>query len=138
MLITLVPMVTGGPVALLPTPLSIVCLSFPVSCCFSHTTVGRVVDAWKQTPVEWYPIPIAVGAILLVVIQYRRKSRQASKEVQLDENGHEVIKLRGPWHVSTLPKFSLCLLTCDNRLGSRSRRTSSSQCIKVMGLYELC
>lgn len=55
-------------------------------------------DAWTQTPTKWYPLPIAVGALLLVALQYRRKSRR-SKEVQLDENGMEIIKLKGPWQV---------------------------------------
>ncbi|KAL0577096.1 phosphatidylserine decarboxylase 1 [Marasmius crinis-equi] len=50
----------------------------------------KLVNAWTQTPVVWYPIPIAVGAILLVAIQYHKKSRRASKEVQVDEHGNEV------------------------------------------------
>lgn len=61
---------------------------------------GKLMSAWSDTPTKWYPLPIAVGALLLVAIQYRRKSRRASKEVELDENGEEVIKLRGPWQVS--------------------------------------
>ena len=59
--------------------------------------------AWTQTPTKWYPLPIAVGALLLVVIQLKRKSRQSSAEVQVDENGQEVIRLKGPWQVSIHP-----------------------------------
>jgi phosphatidylserine decarboxylase len=58
-------------------------------------------SAWTETPTKWYPLPLAVGALLLVAIQLRRKTKRASKEVELDENGQEVIKLRGPWQVST-------------------------------------
>lgn len=60
---------------------------------------GRLINAWTETPTKWYPLPLAVGALLLVAIQYRKKVRRAQKEVQLDENGMEIIKLKGPWHV---------------------------------------
>ncbi|KAG7092933.1 hypothetical protein E1B28_009238 [Marasmius oreades] len=67
----------------------------------------KLVNAWTSTPVVWYPIPIAVGAILLVAIQYRKKSRRASKEVQVDEEGREIIKLKGPWQVHVLGALPL-------------------------------
>ncbi|KZT68841.1 phosphatidylserine decarboxylase [Daedalea quercina L-15889] len=56
----------------------------------------RLADAWNHTPTKWYPLPVAVGALLLIVLQYRR-TRRSEKEVQLDENGLEVVKLKGPW-----------------------------------------
>jgi hypothetical protein len=62
----------------------------------------KLVNAWKGTPTKWYPIPIAVGALLLVAIRYRKKSIRAQKEVQVDKDGREVIKLRGPWQVCVL------------------------------------
>ncbi|KAF9261424.1 phosphatidylserine decarboxylase 1 [Marasmius fiardii PR-910] len=67
----------------------------------------KLVEAWTSTPVVWYPIPIAVGAILLVAIQYRKKSRRASTEVQVDEEGRDIIKLRGPWQVHVLGALPL-------------------------------
>ncbi|ESK91383.1 phosphatidylserine decarboxylase proenzyme [Moniliophthora roreri MCA 2997] len=67
----------------------------------------KVINAWTQTPTVWFPIPIAVGAILLVVIQYRKQSRKASKEVQVDEDGVEIIKLKGPWQVHVLGALPL-------------------------------
>ncbi|KAL0067102.1 phosphatidylserine decarboxylase 1 [Marasmius tenuissimus] len=67
----------------------------------------KLVNAWTQTPVVWYPIPIAVGAILLVAIQYRKRSKRASKEVQVDEDGNEIIKLKGPWQVHVLGALPL-------------------------------
>lgn len=62
----------------------------------------KLINAWTQTPTKWYPLPIAVGALLLVAIQYRKKSAR-SKEVQVDEHGLEVVRLKGPWHVSRSP-----------------------------------
>ncbi|KAE9405169.1 phosphatidylserine decarboxylase [Gymnopus androsaceus JB14] len=56
----------------------------------------RVINAWTQTPTKWYPIPIAVGAILLVVIQYRR-TRRAYSSPQVD----------GPWQVHVLGALPL-------------------------------
>lgn len=60
--------------------------------------VGRIINAWYDTPTKWYPIPIAVGAILLVVLQYRKRTRRA-KEVHVNDEGREVIRLKGPWQV---------------------------------------
>jgi phosphatidylserine decarboxylase len=66
---------------------------------------GRIIASWNETPIKWYPLPIAVGALLLVAIQYRKKVRQAQKEVHVDEHGIEVVKLKGPWHVRRLFLF---------------------------------
>jgi phosphatidylserine decarboxylase len=52
----------------------------------------------------WYPLPIAVGAILLVVIQYRKKM---AREVDTDSEGRQVIKLKGPWQVHVLGALPL-------------------------------
>ncbi|KAI0638905.1 phosphatidylserine decarboxylase [Trametes polyzona] len=65
----------------------------------------RLIDAWRNTPTKWYPLPVAAGALLLIVIQYRRKS--ATKEVVLDEDGHEVVRLKGPWHVHVIGALPL-------------------------------
>lgn len=54
-------------------------------------------SAWTHTPTKWYPLPLAVGALLLVVIQYRKKAARAERELDVDEHGHEIIKLKGPW-----------------------------------------
>lgn len=65
----------------------------------------RLAAAWTDTPTKWYPLPVAVGALLLIVLQYRR-TRRSEKEVQLDEHGHEVVRLKGPWQVSLAPRTS--------------------------------
>ncbi|KAF5312212.1 hypothetical protein D9619_003687 [Psilocybe cf. subviscida] len=67
----------------------------------------KLVNAWQETPTKWYPLPLAVGALLLVAIQYRKKSRRAQKEVELNEDGLEVIKLKGPWHVHVIGALPL-------------------------------
>lgn len=81
------------------SPLSDHLLAHAASLLFWLT--GKLMTAWTETPTKWYPLPLAVGALLLVAMQYRRKSKRVSKEVDLDENGQEVIRLKGPWQVST-------------------------------------
>ncbi|KAI9452428.1 phosphatidylserine decarboxylase-domain-containing protein [Lactarius psammicola] len=65
----------------------------------------RLSTAWRHTPMKWNPLPWFVGALLLVVIQYRR--HHAEKEVHVDEDGDEVIKLKGPWQVHILGALPL-------------------------------
>ena len=85
-------------------------------------------NAWTETPTKWYPLPIAVGAMVLVYVQYRRKRR--SKEVQVDENGMEVIKLKGPWQVRLHALFPVSrILTMDMCYRSTSL---------VLSPYETC
>ncbi|KAF7368979.1 Phosphatidylserine decarboxylase proenzyme 1, mitochondrial [Mycena venus] len=69
-----------------------------------QTLYRKVLDAWTETPVTWYPIPIALGALVLVAVQYRRKTR---KEVHVDEDGNEVIRLKGPWQIHVLGALPL-------------------------------
>ncbi|KAI6146855.1 phosphatidylserine decarboxylase-domain-containing protein [Pisolithus tinctorius] len=78
----------------------------------SHSTVPgtssaliykQFVSAWTRTPTKWYPLPLAVGALLLVMIQYRKKVARAEREV----DGHEVIRLRDPWQVHVLGALPL-------------------------------
>ncbi|KAJ7083680.1 phosphatidylserine decarboxylase 1 [Mycena belliarum] len=64
----------------------------------------KIVTAWTETPITWYPIPIAVGALVLVAIQYRKKSR---KEVHVDADGNEIIRLKGPWQIHVLGALPL-------------------------------
>ncbi|KAH0838833.1 phosphatidylserine decarboxylase-domain-containing protein [Lanmaoa asiatica] len=70
-----------------------------------HT--GKIITAWTQTPTKWYPLPLAVGALLLVVIQYHKKTSRAQREVHVDEEGREVIKLKGPWQVHVMGALPL-------------------------------
>ncbi|EGN94175.1 hypothetical protein SERLA73DRAFT_115101 [Serpula lacrymans var. lacrymans S7.3] len=67
----------------------------------------KLIAAWTETPTKWYPLPLAVGALLLVVIQYRKKAARAEKEVHVDDEGHEIIKLKGPWQVHVIGALPL-------------------------------
>ena len=67
----------------------------PASRMFVSTE--RLSSAWRHTPMKWNPLPWFVGALLLLLIQYRRY--RSEREVQVDEDGYEVIKLKGPWQV---------------------------------------
>jgi hypothetical protein len=67
----------------------------PASRMFVSTE--RLSSAWRHTPMKWNPLPWFVGALLLILIQYRR--HRSEKEVHVDEDGYEVVKLKGPWQV---------------------------------------
>ncbi|KAJ7430174.1 phosphatidylserine decarboxylase 1 [Mycena galericulata] len=64
----------------------------------------KIINAWTETTVTWYPIPIAVGALVLVAVQYRKRTR---KEVHVDADGNEVIRLKGPWQIHVLGALPL-------------------------------
>ncbi|KAI0078547.1 phosphatidylserine decarboxylase [Panus rudis PR-1116 ss-1] len=68
-----------------------------------HKRLGR---AWSETPTKWYPLPLAAGALLLIILQYRKRA-SAEPEVHLDEDGHEVVKLKGPWQVYVIGALPL-------------------------------
>ena len=85
----------------LPLPHILLRRHLPASRMFISTE--RLSTAWRHTPMKWNPLPWFVGALLLVVIQYRR--HYSEKEVHVDEDGHEVIKLKGPWQVG-VPFYS--------------------------------
>lgn len=73
----------------------------PASRMFVSTE--RLSSAWRHTPMKWNPLAWFVGALLLVLIQYRR--HRLDKEVHVDEDGQEVIKLKGPWQVGNVIFF---------------------------------
>ena len=58
----------------------------------------RLARAWQETPTKWYPLPVAAGALLLLIMQWRKRVTD-NKEVHVDEHGREVVKLKGPWQV---------------------------------------
>ncbi|KAF8139608.1 phosphatidylserine decarboxylase-domain-containing protein [Boletus edulis] len=67
----------------------------------------KIIKAWAQTPTKWYPLPLAVGALLLVVLQYQKQMARAQKEVHVDDEGREIIKLKGPWQVHVMGALPL-------------------------------
>ncbi|CAO1620616.1 unnamed protein product [Parajaminaea phylloscopi] len=72
---------------------------------------ARLQDAWRRTPVKWYPIPILLGALVLVGVQARRNylSDRAAEQGPgriVDENG-QVVTMSGPWTVYVLAALPL-------------------------------
>ncbi|WVR09498.1 phosphatidylserine decarboxylase [Kwoniella sp. DSM 27419] len=70
----------------------------------------KVAQAWK-TPTKWYPIPIALGALVLLAVQYRKQTR-SDLEVETQGEGGAVVKkggkrLDGPWQVRVLGALPL-------------------------------
>lgn len=64
--------------------------------------IEKVAQAWS-TPTKWYPIPIALGALVLLAVQYRK---QARGEIEVETQGPEGAVIRksgdrvdGPWQV---------------------------------------
>lgn len=111
------------------------CLPFTSSLLTLHA--GKLIQAWSQTPTKWYPLPLAVGALLLVAIQYRHKFQRGQKEVHVNDEGAEIIKLKGPWQVR-VPNSSFMPTPAHHRhAGPRLRRSAIAQSVTPMGLYEL-
>lgn len=58
--------------------------------------------AWS-TPTKWYPIPIALGALVLLAVQFR-KERRGSDDVTVDSQREGAVvrssSLEGPWQVN--------------------------------------
>ncbi|KAI5118660.1 hypothetical protein M0805_001033 [Coniferiporia weirii] len=73
----------------------------------------KLTDAWRNTPTKWYPLPVLVGALLLVALNFRKKQRQASSEEQVEEAMHvdrdenDVVRLRGPLQVYVIGALPL-------------------------------
>lgn len=70
----------------------------------------RATRAWTSTPTKWYPIPIALGALVLVAVQYRKQSRTSGDAVEVtdDGSGQNVrLKSSGPWQVQVLGALPL-------------------------------
>ncbi|KAK4685123.1 phosphatidylserine decarboxylase, partial [Tremellales sp. Uapishka_1] len=67
----------------------------------------KLANAWS-TPTKWYPIPLALGALVLLAVQYRKQSRE-ELEVETQGEGGAVVKARanGPWQVRVLGALPL-------------------------------
>ena len=79
---------------------------------------------------------MAVGALLLVALQCRKSWKRASKEVHVDGDGNEVVRLKGPWQVHELP-FLFLAPRMKFSSGSRSWGFTSTQHVSSLGLYQL-
>ena len=67
--------------------------------------------SWSGTQIKWYPIPILLGAVVLIGVQARRNyvAERDGKGVGtkiVDENG-QVVKMQGPWTVYVIGALPL-------------------------------
>ena len=66
------------------------------------TITEKLNRAWS-TPTKWYPIPIALGALVLLAVQFRKQQRE-SDDITVDAQREGAVvrssKLDGPWQVS--------------------------------------
>ncbi|KAL1406125.1 phosphatidylserine decarboxylase 1 [Vanrija albida] len=63
--------------------------------------------AWS-TPTKWFPIPIALGALVLVAVQYRKQLLGGEPEVVKQREGGAVVAgPDGPWQVRILGALPL-------------------------------
>jgi len=72
-------------------------------------STARLSHAWNSTPTKWYPIPVALGAAVLLAVQYKRspfafgaKEDQAVVESEGEGGARVKMKSSGPWQVSAL------------------------------------
>jgi hypothetical protein len=65
--------------------------------------------AWS-TPTKWYPIPIALGALVLLAVKLRKDSRSDEATVDSQREGAVVrsSRLDGPWQVRQSVSDSTC------------------------------
>lgn len=72
---------------------------------------SRLRNSWNNTPTRWYPIPIALGAAVLLATQYRKSpfsTKASPDEVQVSGDGGDVaLKGSGPWQVRVLGALPL-------------------------------
>lgn len=74
-------------------------MPFIAAALYLLTYIDKLSRAWK-TPTKWYPIPIALGALVLVAVQWRK---QKPKEPLVETQGPDgaVVRAEGPWQVSS-------------------------------------
>lgn len=102
---------------------------FRSSIPFNISHSARLAQTWRTTPTKWYPIPVLLGAFVLIGIQARRNYVQDKKALEnggrtrggkiVDENGH-VVTMQGPWTVSDTREKERWKLGCA-RWRKRSR-----------------
>lgn len=100
---------------------------------------AKLANAWNSTPIKWYPIPVLLGACVLVGVQARRnyvrdrREERGTKAKIVDENG-KVVTMQGPWTVSLI-RANLQIHSPDHKYQGLRLGGSASQChLKSMGL----
>ncbi|KAK4056992.1 phosphatidylserine decarboxylase 1 [Microbotryomycetes sp. JL221] len=75
----------------------------------SHTRgsfTQRLRQRWNSTETKWYPIPVSLGAAVLVGVSYY-KQRRLDKQKQADGNNNNQIRVSGPWQVHVIGALPL-------------------------------
>jgi phosphatidylserine decarboxylase len=57
---------------------------------------ARLRQRWQETPVKWAPIPVSLGAAVLVVLTFYKQASEKGKEPYNEGS----VKVEGPWQVS--------------------------------------
>lgn len=82
----------------------------------------RLNDRWKETPINWKPIPVGLGALVLLALTIWKQQRLASTQSETDDDlGQSGVKVKGAWQVCCHPHSERSL---DRRL---HRSTSSAR-----------
>lgn len=95
-------------------------MPFIAAALYLLTYIDKLSRAWK-TPTKWYPIPIAVGALVLVAVQWRKQKRE---EPLVETQGPDgaVIRAEGPWQVSSPWWTWRHWVTCRSCVGHATTR----------------
>ncbi|GAA6061011.1 hypothetical protein JCM10212_001067 [Sporobolomyces blumeae] len=64
---------------------------------------SRLRKRWQETPVKWAPIPVSLGAAVLVVLTYYKQSSEKGKEPYAESS----VKVNGPWQVHVIGALPL-------------------------------
>ncbi|CEH18916.1 Phosphatidylserine decarboxylase [Ceraceosorus bombacis] len=79
------------------------------SPCLHLPVTGRTARAWRSTPLIWKPIPILLGAGVLLLVQARRNylaDQEARRSKVVDGEGR-IVSMSGPWTVYVLGALPL-------------------------------
>ncbi|ORY35723.1 phosphatidylserine decarboxylase-domain-containing protein [Naematelia encephala] len=82
--------------------------SDPESPASSDSLRKTATKAWS-TPTKWYPIPLALGALVLLAVQWRKQTRGELEVESQNQEGAVVRskKVDGPWQVRVLGALPL-------------------------------
>lgn len=97
----------------------------------------KVAQAWS-TPTKWYPIPIALGALVLLAVQYRKQTRG---EIEVETQGPEGAVIRksgnrvdGPWQVCiAISDFMVVLMSFP---GTSDGCSPTAVALTIVGLSQ--
>lgn len=61
---------------------------------------SRAWRVWNETPLKWTPLPVLLGAIVLVSVQAHRQWQRNERIVApIVDGSSEPVRIKGPWSV---------------------------------------